>query len=187
MALLYTTLLKSETTAQNSTTRSFRASICLYKMSPGLAMVTAADAVAVEVATSNTILTPEVRSPSAVTYSIKILIGFAQMAHAIGISSRINFPSVFVNFISTFDIFNLALVPLEGVQCFTRLTFTEELVITTLVPLALLALVLFFYLLPHWLRARCDLSDLGLIRRQFVGVQTSFWKLVILLSFPPRT
>jgi len=110
------------------------------------------------------ILTPEIRSPLSLTYNMKIVVSFIQIATSILAFVDFTWPSYFSKAMQYFNFVNIDFIPWQSVQCATSLGFFDKLIVTGLIPVALALSVFLFVFLPLRVIDRYDYRDDGTSR-----------------------
>jgi hypothetical protein len=105
------------------------------------------------------ILTPEARAPRTLTYNLKIIVGFLQVATALTILVDTPWPTGFSTFVSAFDIVNLSFIPWESVECATDLDWYIIMAITGAVPLLILIVASLVFFPTLWICEKRDFGD----------------------------
>lgn len=98
-------------------------------------------------------------SPRDVLHKGKVMVSFFQISTVIAFQGRIPWPTFFQQFVGYFAFINFDFIPWQSLACATRVTIFDKALIVGLLPLmALVALVLFYYL-PSKVLSRWDMAD----------------------------
>jgi IPT/TIG domain/Transient receptor potential (TRP) ion channel/Tyrosine-protein kinase ephrin type A/B receptor-like len=117
------------------------------------------------------------------TYKLKILVGFFQVTANLAFAVEVPWPSGYRDFMSVFSFITMDFVPWQSVGCVALLDYYQKLLVVCLTPLALMVILLFFYLLPSYICDKHDMRDDDSFRRLRRHSRRKFWKLVIFTLF----
>lgn len=77
------------------------------------------------------LLSREDRAPGALSFTLKIAIGFLQVATSLSAAADIPWPSAFLSFIDAFNVVNLDFLPWSSILCISQLDFYQKLIVVT--------------------------------------------------------
>ena len=125
----------------------------------------------------------KVRSSPSITYKLKILVGFFQIAVNLAFAVDVPWPSHYRRFIQIFSFFSLDFIPWQSMECVTSLDYYTKLLIVTLTPIAILGLIVIFFLLPMYVINKRDMNDDEARRLSNDRRRRQFWKLTLFTIF----
>lgn len=114
------------------------------------------------------------------TFKLKIALTFVQIVTNLSVGLEIQWPSDFKTFVNWFNPANLDFVKFSSVECVRRASYFEKVAVMAAAPIALLAALVVFYLIPHTLR-NVARDDEGRSWRK--RVRRNFWKLFFFALF----
>jgi len=97
------------------------------------------------------VFTTEMRHRRNITYSLKILLGFMQIAFNLTFLNAVPWPRNYQKFMDLFNFININLVPWQSVGCVTPFDFYYKLIILCLSPIIVFIVISFLFLVPLYL------------------------------------
>jgi len=118
-----------------------------------------------------------------VTYKLKILINFLQIGTGLAFVVDIPWPSGFKSFMTLFAFVNLDFVPWQSLGCATKFTYFTKYQIAISIPVGVMLLLFFLFLLPMYVMDATDMSDDESKRSYRKRARRKFWKLALFTLF----
>jgi uncharacterized membrane protein len=118
---------------------------------------------------------------------LKIIIVTFQVVSSVPASLDVSMPSSFTKFVDSLNFLNLSLVAAFPVSCSSRFTFIDQLVLTTLVPLAIVLMLMLFFFVEYAYHRRIIQKNrsrrAGEKAAKFTEVKTRYLNYVFYLSY----
>lgn len=92
-------------------------------------------------------------------------------------------PQAFLGFLDVFNFVNLDFLPWQSIGCAATWTFLTKLTLIALVPPAIFAALILFYLFPLWVLDKRDMADSDRYRIKRQVSRIKFWKLTLFTLF----
>ena len=118
------------------------------------------------------------------TYKIKILLSFFQIATNMTAQLDMPWPNTFMKFVNVFSVLNLDFVQWSNVNCVTRVDYFIKLVLICIVPMVFISLLLLVYYLPHHIRHPGNHPAAVLKRRRHLAKTSKLILFSIFLLYP---
>lgn len=129
------------------------------------------------------ILSREMRVPSNLTYNLKIIVGFFQVVTSMAQFVDVPWPTGFLSFARVFDVVNLEFIPWSSVDCAAGLDYFTKLYVVALAPIAVVLLLVLFFLLPLYVANSLDVSDDDTKRKKRTRWLNNFVRLLLFTMF----